>query len=188
MSADSAGRSSGQTGRENTPRFSSLLFFVGAGRVAAWEAPALPWLLGGAVATWDDVRRLVAAMPDTDEHASYGGLPSWRVHRKGFAWERPLRGADRAALGGAAPAEIEPVLGVLVADEGVKAALIADEPDVFFTTPHFDGYPAVLVRLERIPVPELAELVEDGWRARAPKRLLTEFAGRRDASATEKDS
>ncbi len=140
------------------------------------------------VATWDDVRRLVAAMPDTDEHASYGGHPSWRVHRKGFAWERPLRGADRAALGGTAPAEAEPVLGVLVADEGVKAALIADEPDVFFTTPHFDGYPAVLVRLERIPVLELAELVEDGWRARAPKRLLADFAGRRDASATEKDS
>lgn len=78
--------------------------------------------------------------------------------------------------------EAEPVLGVRVADEGVKAALIADEPDVFFTTPHFDGYPAVLVRLERIPVEELAELVEDGWRVRAPKRVLAYFDGRRGGS------
>ena len=64
------------------------------------------------------------------------------------------------------------MLGVRVADEGVQAALIADDPDVFFTTPHFEGYPAVLVRLERIPVSELAELVEDAWRLRASKRLL----------------
>lgn len=134
------------------------------------------------VATWADVRRLVAALPDTDEHASYGGHLAWRVRQKGFVWERPLRGADRAALGPAAPDEAEPVLGVQVADEGVKAALIADEPDVFFTTPHFDGYPAVLVRLERILVDELAELVEDAWRARAPKRLLADYDSRPGAS------
>ncbi len=127
------------------------------------------------VATWDDVRRLVAALPDTDEHASYGGHPSWRVRSQAFVWDRPLRGADRSALGHGAPAESEPVLGVRVADEGVKAALIADNPDVFFTTPHFDGYAAVLVRLERLPVPELAELVEDAWRLGAPKRLLATF-------------
>ncbi len=127
------------------------------------------------VATWDDVRRLVAALPGTDEDASYGGNPSWRVRQQAFVWDRPLRRADRSALGEEAPAESEPVLGVRVADEGVKAALIADDPDVFFTTPHFDGYAAVLVRLERIPLPELAELVEDAWRLRAPKRLLAEF-------------
>ncbi len=134
------------------------------------------------VATWDDVRRLVAALPDTDEHASHGGYPSWRVHQKGFVWERPLRAAERTALGSAAPDEVEPVLGVQVADEGIKAALIGDEPDVFFTTPHFDGYPAVLVRLGRIPLEELAELVEDAWRVRAPKRLLVDFDGRRGPS------
>lgn len=93
-----------------------------------------------------------------------------------------MRGADRADLGAAAPDEAEPVLGVRVADEGIKAALIADEPDVFFTTPHFTGYPVVLVRLERILVEELTELVEDAWRMRAPKRLLAEFDGRRGAS------
>lgn len=90
-------------------------------------------------------------------------------------WDRPLRRAERVALGDGGPAETDPVLGVRVADEGVKAALLADAPDVFFTTPHFDGYAAVLVRLERITVPELAELVEEAWRSRAPKRLLAEL-------------
>ncbi len=129
------------------------------------------------MATWDDVRRLVAALPDTDEHTSYRGCPSWRVHGKAFVWDRPLRSADRRALA-EAPEEAEPLLGIRVADGGVKAALIADTPDVFLTTPHFDGYPVVLARLERIPVDELAELVEDAWRLRAPKRLLAEFDSR----------
>jgi len=129
------------------------------------------------VATWDDVRRLVAGLPDTDEHASYGGLPSWRVRGKLFVWERPLRGPDRAALGPAAPDPAEPLLGVRVADEGVKAALVADDPGVFLTIPHLDGYPAVIVRLDRIPLEELAELVEDAWRARAPRRLVAGFDG-----------
>ncbi len=127
------------------------------------------------VATWDDVRRLVAELPGTDEHVSYGGNPSWRVHQQAFVWDRPLRRVDRSGLGEEAPADLQPVLGVRVADEGVKAALIADDPDVFFTVPHFDGFAAVLVRLEEVPVQELAELVEDAWRLRAPKRLLAEF-------------
>ncbi len=130
------------------------------------------------VATRDDVRRLVAALPDTDEHASYGGCPSWRVHGKAFVWDRPLRSADRRALAEASPEETEPLLGIRVADEGVKAALIADAPDVFLTTPHFDGYPVVLARLERIPADELTELIEDAWRLQAPKRLLAEFDSR----------
>lgn len=130
------------------------------------------------VATWDNLRRLVAALPDTDEHVSYGGSPSWRVHGKAFVWDRPLRPADHRALGEAAPDETEPLLGLRVADEGVKAALIADASDVFLTTPHFDGSPVVLARLERIPLDELAELVEDAWRLRAPKRLLAEFDSR----------
>ena len=127
------------------------------------------------VPTWDDVRRLAAALPDTDEHPSYGGRPSWRVHQNMFVWDRPLGKADRVFLGSAAPDESEPVLGVRVAHEGVKAALVADDPDVFFTIPHFDGYPAVLVRLGRVALDELDELIEDAWRLRAPKRLLAAF-------------
>jgi hypothetical protein len=71
------------------------------------------------------------------------------------------------------------ILGVRVADEGVKFALIADEPDVYFTTPHFDGYSAVLVRLAEIPVAALRELITEAWLVQAPRQLVKEF--RRDA-------
>jgi hypothetical protein len=56
-----------------------------------------------------------------------------------------------------------------------KEALVADGPDIYFTTPHFDGYAAVLVRLERIPLDELRELIVDAWLTRAPKRLAGSF-------------
>ena len=64
-------------------------------------------------------------------------------------------------------------------DVGVKEALIADDPDVYFTIPHFDGYPAVLVRLDRIDVAELEELVVEAWLARAPARLAATFTAQR---------
>ena len=67
------------------------------------------------------------------------------------------------------------ILGVRVPDEGVKFALIAEEPRVYFTTPHFDGYPAVLVRLEAIDERGLRELIVDAWLTQAPKRLVQEF-------------
>jgi hypothetical protein len=62
-----------------------------------------------------------------------------------------------------------------VADVGVKEALVADDPAVYFTTPHFNGYPAVLVRLDEIEPAELEELLADAWLARAPKRLARQF-------------
>jgi hypothetical protein len=134
------------------------------------------------MATWDDVRRLALALPETAEKASYGGTPSWTVKDKGFVWDRPLRAADRAALGDTAPDG--PVLGARVPDLGVKDALVAAQPDVYFTTPHFDGYPAVLVRLDRIDIDELEELVTDAWLARAPKRLAASLTVRpRDPAA-----
>ena len=92
-------------------------------------------------------------------------------------WERPLRRADYDALGEAAPDG--PILGARVADVGVKEALLADQPDVYFTTPHFDGYPAVLVRLNRITVADLEELVVEAWLDRAPKRLGMQFLAER---------
>jgi hypothetical protein len=67
------------------------------------------------------------------------------------------------------------VLGARVPDEGVKQALIADDPAVYFTTPHFDGYPAILVQLEQIEPDELNELVVEAWLCRAPKRLAGEY-------------
>lgn len=124
------------------------------------------------MADWSDVRRSAMALPEVSEGTSYGNT-AWKVRDKGFVWERPLGRKDVEDLGAAAPDG--PVLGVRVADVGVKEALIADDPDVFFTTPHFDGYPAVLVRLDRIGVPELGELVTEAWLLRAPKRAVKEY-------------
>jgi hypothetical protein len=121
---------------------------------------------------WDDVRRIALALPEAVEGTSRGQA-SWSVRRKGFVWERPLRAADLRALGDAAPTG--PILGARVEHLGAREALLADDPDVFFTTPHFDGYPAVLVRLERISVEDLEELITEAWLDRAPKRLAQAY-------------
>src|SRR5215210_6577992 len=118
------------------------------------------------MATWDDVRRLALDLPETSERISRE-LRQWCVRDKGFVWERPLRRADLEALGAAAPDG--PILGARVEHLVAKEALLADDPGVFFTTPHFDGYPAVLVRLDRIALEDLEELIVEAWLARAPK-------------------
>ena len=122
--------------------------------------------------SFDDVRRIALALPETSE-AESRGLAHWRVKDKGFVWERPLRRADLEALGDAAPDG--PILGVRVEHLGAKEALVAGDPDVYFTTPHFDGYPAILVRLDAIAVGDLEELLAEAWLARAPKRLAKAF-------------
>ena len=93
-----------------------------------------------------------------------------------LACERPLRPSDREALAmkGSEPPEGD-IMGVRVSDEGVKFALIADEPRVYFTTPHFDGYPAVLVTLAEIEVRDLEELITEAWLTQAPRKLVQEF-------------
>jgi hypothetical protein len=120
------------------------------------------------MAGWDDVRRIALGLPEANERPSRGSA-FWRVRDKGFVWERPLRQTDLEALGDAAPDG--PILGVRVEHLGAKEALLASEPEVCFTTPHFDGYPAVLVQLERIGVDELEELIVEAWLCRAPRRL-----------------
>ncbi|MBV9593896.1 MAG: MmcQ/YjbR family DNA-binding protein, partial [Actinobacteria bacterium] len=107
------------------------------------------------MASWDDVRQIALALPETSERDRRGSLV-WEVRGKVFLWERPLRRADYEALGDAAPEG--PVLAARTADEGVKFALVADDPQVFFTTPHFAGFNAVLVRLEAIALDVLNEL------------------------------
>jgi hypothetical protein len=130
----------------------------------------------GDMATWDDVRRIALELPETVERSSRDGILEWRVRDKGFVWERPLRRADREALGAAAPDG--PILAAWVPDLGVKQALLAEDPDVYFTTPHFDGFRAVLVRLDRVAAPELEELLVEAWLQRAPKRLAKEYLDR----------
>jgi hypothetical protein len=126
------------------------------------------------MATWDDVASVVGELQLTAERSPH----EWRVGKKLIAWERPLRKSDYDALTalGVEPPQGD-ILGVRVADEGVKFALIADEPELYFTTPHFDGYPAVLVKLAAIDERGLRELIVEAWLTQAPKRLVQEFLG-----------
>ena len=124
------------------------------------------------MATWEDVRRLALALPHSEERLSRG-LRQWRVKDKLFVWERPLRRSDLEALGDRAPDG--PILGARVEHLVAKEALLATGEGVFFTTPHFDGYPAVLTRLDRISAEDLEELVTEAWLARASKRLVQEY-------------
>jgi hypothetical protein len=124
------------------------------------------------VADWDDVRRIALGLPQTSERSSRG-LCQWRVNDKLFVWERPLRVKELQALGDYAPDG--PILGARVEHLGAKEALLASDPEVFFTTAHFDGYPAVLVRLDRITPQDLSELIVEAWLCRAPTRLAKQY-------------
>jgi hypothetical protein len=130
------------------------------------------------VGAWDDVRSLALSLPETSERISRGNL-QWLVRDKLFVWERPLRKSDLAALGDQAPTG--PVVAARVEHLLAKDAVIASDPAIFFTTPHFDGYPAVLARLELLAGADLEEFVTEGWLARAPRRLAHAFLSERDA-------
>lgn len=121
------------------------------------------------MAGWDDVRRVAIGLPEVEEPAPH----EWRVKGKLIAWERPLRKADLAALGDDAPDG--PILGIRVPDLGEKEALLAENPAVFFTTPHFDNYPAVLARLPELSLEDLEAVVVEAWLAQAPAKLTRMF-------------
>jgi hypothetical protein len=123
------------------------------------------------VPTWDDVRRIALSLPETSEKLMWG-TPSWRVRTKLFVWERPLRRGDLEALGEDAPQG--EILGARVDDLLAKEALVADEPAIF-TTPHFDGHPAVLIELDEVDPEVLEEIIVEAWLSRAPKRLAREY-------------
>jgi hypothetical protein len=108
--------------------------------------------------TEDDVRRIALSLPETTEKPSYG-TPGFRVKDKLFARVR----------------EEGDVLVVWCQDEEEKEALIASEPEKFFTTPHYEGHPTVLVRFGAVEVDELTELLTEAWRVRAPKRVRAAF-------------
>jgi hypothetical protein len=109
--------------------------------------------------TESDVRAIALALPETEERPSYG-TPGFRVKDRLFA---RIRAAG--------------VLLVWCADEAEKDFLLRADPDKFFTTPHYDGHPSVLVRLGAVDRDELAELLTDSWRVRAPKRLAASLDG-----------
>ena len=128
------------------------------------------------MADWNDVRRIAERLPEVEsgeDGRSFGVRNKAKV--KGFAWVWQERLAPKE------PRVPNPdVLAVRVAHESEKAILIAAEPATFFTEPHYNGFPAILVRLPAIEVDELTELLTDGWRAQAPKALVAEVDARED--------
>ena len=112
----------------------------------------------GAVADWRDVSDLAARFPGVEEAAE--GRRSWRVRGKLFAWE--ARERDDGGLG-------------VRVDRDEKHLLLEANPDAYFSSPHYDGWPGIQIRLERIGHDELLERLEDAWLIQAPKRLAAEY-------------
>ena len=111
----------------------------------------------------DDVRRVALALPHVEEIDSEGF--DFRVGGKGFVWSYPERRPGQ-------PRRIRADIAVLyVGDEAEKQALLLGEPRIFFTTPGYDGWPLVMLRLAEVDADRLTELVTDAWRMRAPREL-----------------
>lgn len=124
------------------------------------------------MATWEQVHQIASGLPGIETRGN-----EWRVRSKLVAWERRLRRSDLEALGEEPPDG--DIIAVWLPELDAKASLLADERGIYFTTPHFDGYRAILARLEPVPVDELEELIIEAWVDRAPKRLSRPFLGER---------
>ncbi len=129
------------------------------------------------MATLNDAARIAAGLPEVVEGERRGSR-SWSVNGKTFAWERGFSKADLKRFGDQTPPE-GPILAVKVADLGEKEAVLAAGHAGFFTIPHFDGYPAVLIQLKAVARPQLREAIVDGWLACAPAALAQQYTQRR---------
>ena len=116
------------------------------------------------MATFEDVRRLSSRLPEVEEAASYYGMPALKVRGRPFCrlWSPAEHARD-----GVHDSEVL----VVFCDPDEKGILLENSNGVLFTTPHYDGYPALLVRLAEADLSLLAEVLEDSYRSRAPKRV-----------------
>ena len=129
--------------------------------------------------TFDDVARMAAALPavteGVDKHRK--AFRTWEVGGSAFAWERPFSKADIKRYGDQTPPD-GPILAIRTADLAEKEAVLAANPDAFFTIPHFDGYKAFLVLLDEVSERDLSAALTDGWLACAPPALADRYAQR----------
>jgi hypothetical protein len=121
----------------------------------------------------DEVAAMALALPEVTEVERHGQR-AWTVAGKVFAWQRRFSKADIKRFG-AEPVPEGPILAVRVEDLGEKEAVLAANPDAFFTIPHFDGYAAVLIQLPMATKKAVRESILDGWLAMAPPALANEY-------------
>jgi len=129
-----------------------------------------------AMATLDDAARMALELPDVVEGERHGNR-TWSVAGKAFAWERPFSKADIKRFDDATPPH-GPIVAVRVGDLGEKEAVLAAQTKGVFTIPHFDGYAAVLIQLEKVGQRALRAAIVDGWLACAPTELANRYLRR----------
>jgi hypothetical protein len=115
------------------------------------------------VADWALVRELALALPEVELDESRSGRPRFQVRGKGFAWKAQERD------GGGLAVRVDP-------DE--KPLILESKPRIYFDPPHYRGFPAVNIRVEKIGRKELSERIEDAWLIQAPKRIAAAYLSR----------